>query len=258
MKRKKKRKLKKSVKKLLILIPIIAVIAMVCVYGFALKDVSYSSDLQQYSAEEVKAYLNAKKIDNTLLFWIKNKIGKSESIDLFEEYTVKMQNPMKVKIISYEKKLKGYIKIYNSFYQVDEDGKVLKITAVKPKDIPIITGLDIKKASMYNVLETGNKGDIPALTNMFKELDAYKLKPKKIDINRNCEITMYIKDLKVQLVKNNNLDKKLSDFNDLYKNASKYKGTLNMKWVSTDGSYTLKKEQETTKSKNTKTKNNKK
>ena len=50
----------------------------------------------------------------------------------------------------------------------------------------------------------------------------------------------------------------LSDFNDLYKNASKYKGTLNMKWVSTDGSYTLKKEQETTKSKNTKTKNNKK
>lgn len=118
--------------------------------------------------------------------------------------------------------------------------------------------MDIKKASMYNVLETGNKGDIPALTNMFKELDAYKLKPKKIDINRNCEITMYIKDLKVQLGKNNNLDKKLSDFNDLYKNASKYKGTLNMKWVSTDGSYTLKKEQETTKSKNTKTKNNKK
>ena len=81
---------------------------------------------------------------------------------------------------------------------------------------------------------------------------------KKIDINRNCEITMYIKDLKVQLGKNNNLDKKLSDFNDLYKNASKYKGTLNMKWVSTDGSYTLKKEQETTKSKNTETKNNKK
>lgn len=61
MKRKKKRKLKKSVKKLLILIPIIAVIAIVCVYGFALKDVGYSSDLQQYSAEEVKAYLNAKK-----------------------------------------------------------------------------------------------------------------------------------------------------------------------------------------------------
>ena len=94
MKRKKKRKLKKSVKKLLILIPIIAVIAIVCVYGFTLKDVSYSSDLQQYSAEEVKAYLNAKKIDNTLLFWIKNKIGKSENIDLFEEYTVKMQNPI--------------------------------------------------------------------------------------------------------------------------------------------------------------------
>ena len=149
MKRKKKRKLKKSVKKLLILIPIIAVIAMVCVYGFALKDVSYSSDLQQYSAEEVKAYLNAKKIDNTLLFWIKNKIGKSENIDLFEEYSVKMQNPMKVKIISYEKKLKGYIKIYNSFYQVDEDGKVLKITAVKPKDIPIITGLDISASFIY-------------------------------------------------------------------------------------------------------------
>ena len=39
MKRKRRENLKKSVKKLLILIPIIAVIAMVCVYGFALKDV---------------------------------------------------------------------------------------------------------------------------------------------------------------------------------------------------------------------------
>ena len=50
--------------------------------------------------------------------------------------------------------------------------------------------------------------------------------------------------MKVQLGKKTNLDKKLKDFNDMYKNVIKYKGTLNMKHASEDGSYTLKKSEE--------------
>ncbi len=247
MKRKEKRRLKKNIKKILIIIPVLVIMVLICIYGFKLKSISYASDLQQYSIEEVKSYLKLKKIDNTLWFWFKSKVGKSDKIDLFEEYSVKMQSPMKVKIIAYEKKLKGYIKLNDMYYLVDEDGRVLKVLNEKPKDMPKITGLEIKKIKLYSVLETNNEKSVTTLANVIKYLENYKFDVKKININKECEITLSIKNLKVELGKESNLEKKLSDFNDLYKNASKYKGTLNMKWVSENGSYTLKKEQETNK-----------
>lgn len=68
---------------------------LIVVYGFSLKSIETSLDLNQYTTEEVKAYLDNKKIDNTLLFWIKNKIGKSDDIELLSKYSVKMLSPSK-------------------------------------------------------------------------------------------------------------------------------------------------------------------
>ena len=71
-------------------------------------------------------------------------------------------------------------------------------------------------------------------------IQEYKYTVKRVDINKKAEATIYIKNVEVQLGKNSNLDKKLRDFNDMYDNVIKYKGVLNMKYVSEDGSYTLK------------------
>ena len=77
-----------------------------------------------------------------------------------------------------------------------------------------------------------------------RQVEAYNYKVKQYSINKNNEVTMNIKNVKVQLGKKTNLDKKLKDFNDMYKNVIKYKGNLNMKHASEDGSYTLKQSEE--------------
>lgn len=109
--------------------------------------------IKSYTTEEVKAYLDNKKIDNTLLFWIKNKIGKSDDIELLSKYSVKMLSPSKVKIIGYENKLKGYVVENNVNCYFDRNGKVLKIGSDKLKSIPKVEGLRYNKITLYQKID---------------------------------------------------------------------------------------------------------
>lgn len=238
-KRRRRRKLKKGFKILFITIPIIAAIVLIIVFGFKLQTVKVTSDLKQYTEAEVKACMDANEIDNTFIFWLRNKIGKSQNIDLFEQYSVKMNSPTKVTINAYEKKLKGYIKDNDVNLYFDRDGKILKITSEKLESIPRITGLKYDSLKLYKVLGAKDEKALNTLLKVTKAIEEYDFGVKKINISDDLETTLYIKKIQVQLGKESNLDKKLSALNDMYSNVIKYKGVLNMKRVSTDGSYTM-------------------
>lgn len=241
MRRKKKRKLKKQFKILLITIPVVAALAALIIFAFRLQTVKVNFDLNQFTEAEVKAYMDAKKIDNTLIFWFRNKIGMSEKMHMFEEYSVKMNSPFKVTITAYEKKLKGYLKNDNTYYYFDDTGNILKVSTEKIGKIPRVTGIEYDKLVLYEKIYAKNSDALDTLLNVSSAIEEYDFNVKKIKISDKLETTLYIKKIQVQLGKESNLDKKLLALNDMYDNVVKYEGVLNMKRISTDGSYTLKK-----------------
>ena len=99
LKRKRRRRLKKGVKIFLIGFSALIALIMIVMFGFQLQNVKISLDLGQYTSQEVKSYMDAKGIDNTLLFWLKNKTGHSVRLELLEEYDVKILSPFSAKII---------------------------------------------------------------------------------------------------------------------------------------------------------------
>lgn len=240
-KRNRKRKLKKGLKIALIVIPVAVLIVVTVVFGFPLKEVEVSSDLNQFTQQEVKSYIDAKKIDNTLIFWLQNKIGKSREIELFEQYDVKLKSPLKVSIEAYEKKIKGYLKVDRLYYYFDSYGKILKESPQKMKSVPEITGLEFHALKQYQQINAKDKKVFQTLINVTNAIEEYQYPVKRIDISDKGETTLYIKKIQVQLGKESNLDKKLKDFKDIYNNVIKYQGVLNMKRVNEEGSYTLKK-----------------
>lgn len=250
MRRKRKRKLKKGFKIFLISILVIAVIVLIIVFGFQIKTVKVSLDLNQFTETEVKAYMDAKKIDNTFVFWLRNKLGLSEKIELFEQYSVKMNSPVKVTITAYEKKFKGYINNDGIYVYFDDTGRILKKSTEKIKSIPKITGIDYNKLDLYEIINAKNKKALDTLLNVTSAIEEYDYNVKKIHISQNLETTLFIKKLQIQLGKENNLDRKLTAFNDMYSNVINMEGVLNMKRLSSDGSYTLKTEEETSKNEN--------
>ncbi len=240
-KRNRRKKLRKWLKFILIAAPVIALIVVIVVFGFSLKDVQVKSDLNQFTHAEVNAWVKKAKIDNTLIFWIENKIGRSRKIDFFEQYSVKIKSPSKVFITAYEKKLQGYVKQDKVYYYFDDTGKILKASEEKMKGIPKITGLEWKDLKLYQTINAKDKKTLETLLHVTKEIDEYNYPVKRIDISKTYEITLYIKKIQVQMGKESNLDKKLRDFNDNYNNVIRYEGILNMKRVNEEGIYTLKK-----------------
>lgn len=246
MKRRRRRRLRKGFKVLFIATPIIVALVFIVVYGFSLKSIETSLDLNQYTTEEVKAYLDNKKIDNTLLFWIKNKIGKSDDIELLSKYSVKMLSPSKVKIIGYENKLKGYVVENNVNCYFDRNGKVLKISSDKLKSIPKVEGLRYNKITLYQKIDMKKEKALNSLLTVVNSIEQYNYTIKKVIVNDSSETSLVMDKLQVDLGKTTNLDKKLKDLNDMYDEVKGYDGVLNMKIANEEGMYTIKKNDNST------------
>lgn len=243
MRRKRKRKLKKQFKIIFITIPIVAAVIGLVIFAFQLRDVQVVFDLNQFTESEVKAYMDAKDINNTLLFWFRNKIGRSKEIELFEEYSVSMKSPFGVTINAYEKKLIGYIENEKKYYYFDDTGRILKLTTEKIKSVPKVTGLSYDKLVLYDKIHAINKEALSPILKVSNAIEEYNFDVKQIDISDKLETTLYIKNIEVQLGKESDMDAKLRGLNDLYKNVLKYRGVLNMKTLNPEGHYTLKKQE---------------
>ena len=86
-KRNRRKKLRKWLKFILIAAPVIALIVVIVVFGFSLKDVQVKSDLNQFTHAEVNAWVKKAEIDNTLIFWIENKIGRLDIVAKLNDNT---------------------------------------------------------------------------------------------------------------------------------------------------------------------------
>lgn len=241
LKRRRKRRLKKGFKILFLSIPVIAALALIVILGFQMKTVTVSSDLNQFTQNEVSGYLDSRGIGNTLVFWVKNKIGISEDLDLFEEYSVKLLSPSKIRIEGTERKLKGYITDNKMYCYFDKNGEILKISSEKLKNIPRLVGLKYKKISLYKKIEAEDDKVLTSLLTVVNAIEAYNYDVKKMVVNDEAETSLYIEKLQIDLGKTTNLDKKLKDLNDMYDKVIAYYGVLNMKHASEDGRYTIKK-----------------
>lgn len=231
---------RKWLKRLLIIIPSIALIVVIIVFGFKLKTIEYVSDQNHFTTEEVKAYLDKEGIDNSFWFLIRS-VTSPNQIDLFDKYEVKLLSPMKVRIIGHEKSLKGYIEYNKVFYFFDKKGEVLKTSSEKFKGIPKVKGLDCTRIEQYKKIQTRKKNQINSLLEVANTIEEYNYDIRSYTCNEFLETTVKIKKLKVMLGKVKNLKKKLSVLNDMYKNVEHYKGSLDMKYLNPEGKYILKK-----------------
>ena len=226
--RKATRTLRKVLKVVLSISAVVAAVFCIIYFGFKLNSVEMKEN-EIYTQQELTDYIfKDGKNKNTFVFWLKAKtgIGKVE-IPFLDKYDVKMKSPSKLQLSVYEKSLIGYVEKDGIYIYFDRDGVIEKIATEKIKGIPNVVGIEINNPKLYEKFEVKDEDVYDLLLTVSQAIQKYNFNVKKIEI---------------EFGKGRDLNEKMIDLSDMIDGGLlKYKGTLNMKSLSTDGSgYTLK------------------
>lgn len=175
-----------------------------------------------YTEEEAKQQMLTKKTDgNTLLFYLRYKYGRRESIPFVEDVDVKMIDKNTVKIHIYEKAIIGCIKYMNGYMYFDKDGIIVESSNEKLANIPYIEGLNFSGFVLYSQLEVEKEELFGIVLKLTQLIQKFELAVDKIRFNEKSEVTLISGDNKILLGKRDAYDEQLAELKDILPKADK-------------------------------------
>lgn len=220
---------------------IVTILILVFVFVFRIEKVEVTGN-SQYTKEEIEDYIFEKQYEkNTILLFIESLLGNKKEIAFVEDYDVEITSYNAVRITIYEKSIVGYIEYMGANMYFDKDGVVVESSTKVIENVPKITGLQYDYVLLHEKLPVENDMVFDQLLDITQMLEKYSLGVDKIYITKDFEVTLYIEKVKVEMG-NSDMNEKMIVLNDLHKNLEGHSGTLDMKELSEDGNYTLKKD----------------
>lgn len=232
----------------------IAGIILICVFSFfsiRVKNIKITGNVQNTEDNIKKTILGDSSSPCSAWLYLKNKFRPHEKIPFVEKYDIEFQSLTNITINIYEKKIIGYFYYMSRYCYFDKDGIVIEISTKLIEDVPQITGLTFKYAIEQEKLPTDNDKIFERILNVTKLIKKNEINANKIYINKNDNsVTLYIKNVTVNLGNDDMLSEKMSDLQGIQSKIEKKRGTLNMIKYREDGNYILK--QDATSEKTTK------
>lgn len=157
--------------------------------------------------KEITRWYAADKLSfNSVAYLMKYKLGKVEFPSYLDDAKMEMKNPWTLRVKIKEKPIVAYTLVGTENVYFDKDGLVvLKKNDIIEK-VPCIEGLDIKKATLYERLDVGDKDVFKAVQSVTEGLRDNDLLPDRI-VWSDSEIMLYFGNICVQLGSSNFLDK---------------------------------------------------
>ncbi len=220
-------------------------ILLICVISFLsirIKTVEITGNVQNTEDNIKKAILGDKSSPCSAWLYLKNKFKKHEKIPFVEKYDIEFHSLTSITINIYEKKIIGYFYYMSRYFYFDKDGIVVEISTKLIEDVPQITGLSFEYAVEQEKLPINNDQIFERILNVTKLIKKCKIQADKIYIHKkDSSVTLYIKNVTVNLGNDDMLSEKMSDLEGMQSLLEKKQGTLDMTEYKEDGSYILKK-----------------
>ncbi len=183
-----------------------------------------------YTQEEAKSQILTKKTDgNTLLFYLRYKYGRRESIPFVADVDVKLVDKNTVKIRIYEKAVTGCIKYMGGYMYFDKDGIIVESSNEKLPDIPYIEGLNFSGFVLYSKLEVEREELFGVILKLTQLIQKFELKVETIQFNEKSEVTLVSGNNKVLLGKRDTYDEQLAELKPILPKAEGKKIEIDMK-----------------------------
>jgi cell division protein FtsQ len=183
-----------------------------------------------YTEEEVKPQILTNKTDgNTLLFFLRYKYGRRESIPFVEDIDVKIIDKNTVKIHIYEKAITGCIKYMSGYMYFDKDGIIVESSNEKLANIPYIEGLKFSRFVLYSQLEVEKEELFDIILKLTQLIQKFELEVETIQFNDKSEVILVSGNNKILLGKRDTYDEQLAELKGILPLAKGQKIEINLK-----------------------------
>ena len=214
---------------------ILAALLLLCMGAYIYVIKSYSltkiqvSGNVHYTKDEVIAIVTkGKKADNTLFFYIENKLHPVEDVTFVDKFQIEVIGKLTVTITVYEKSMAGCVIYMDQYIYFDNDGRVLETSAEKLPDVPCIQGLKFDRIVVGEKLPVTNDAMFQEILTMTQLIDKNELLIDEIRFNSDNEIVLYKDKIKIELGSGTGLEDKLMNLESILAKLEGKSGTLDL------------------------------
>lgn len=198
---------------------LLAVIFIVFVKTFELKELEIEGNTR-YTAQELEELLMTKPTDRvSVLFWLRMKWWGADPIPFVEKVETDWKNRSVVRITVHEKRITGCVMHRGSYLYFDRDGIVVESSRIKPEDIPVITGLNFSRIVLHEQLKVQKEEMFTVILNLARLIEKQELIVEEIRFRPDDAVELRTQGCEVILGKRQYYDEVLAVLGSVLESA---------------------------------------
>ncbi len=143
----------------------------------------------RYTEEEIKKHTLDKWYEKyTPFLKLYYKYNKSDTLPFLEKITVTVTGNKSVEIRAYEKMPVGCILEMGNYLYFDSDGVIVSSKQENVENLPVITGLEYSKVTLYQVFETQRSDMARVVMNLVRQLQKYGVEASEIHFGEENDV----------------------------------------------------------------------
>jgi len=163
---------------------------------------------------------------NSFYLWAKYKYTEPTQHSSLEAVEVKLKNPWTLSVRVYEKKMVGFVCYGNDFVYFDREGKVLAKDQEFRDGVPLIEGLTVSGAELYEILPVEDETIFNVILEATQMLAKYEVTADRI-VSKDSELYLYFDSICVQ-IGNSNLENRVIQIPPILEKLDGKRGLLHL------------------------------
>jgi len=196
---------------------ILGVVLLLGILFFAIriKDITVTGNRQYTEEQIIDLIFDGRWSRNSAYCYYEKQFREHKSIPFIEEYKIEFESPTKVRVVVYEKSVVGYVSYMSSYMYFDKDGIIVESSDEQLEGIPWITGLEFGHIVLHQPLPVEDQDIFEQILNLTQVLSVNEVRVDKINYNSHQKAELYIKDIRVELGDEENLNGKITELKDI-------------------------------------------
>lgn len=224
----KRLRLKRLFRRLLMALAVLAVMALIFIFGFRLRNVNVTGN-SRYTKEEILDLIQYdEQYHNTVLFYLEKRHMDIEGVPFINAIHMEIGSNDTINVEVAEKIVTGCIKDGGRYIYIDTDGYVCEISDTRQDNVPLIAGLEFEAPVLNEILNVTDQSVYSSLLNLTLLLKKHELSIEEVIFAEDATMQMQMGKIKVMLGGPENMEDKITELKNLMPQLEGLSGTLHL------------------------------